>query len=249
MMKRRELLVLVGAAMAVARSLGAQQKRLPVVGLLKGGAPDPNSWFESAFRQGLREAGYVDGQNVAIQTEYYSMEGYDQLPVLVADLVGRNVDVIAISGMPSALAAKGATSRIPIVFSVGTDPVAEGLVASLARPGGNLTGVAIMATELMPKRLELLSELVPRATMFALLVNPNNASTEPQTRDVQKASDAKGLRLRLLKASTEGGIDAAFATLGQLRAEALLVGTDPFFFNRRRQLVALAGPRSGLLSQ
>jgi putative ABC transport system substrate-binding protein len=157
------------------------------------------------------EAG-VEGQNVAI--EYRSAEDrYDRLPALAADLVDSKVDVIATGGLPLALAAKSATSTIPIVFIIGTDPVELGLVASLARPGGNLTGIAIMATELMPKRFELLSELVPQASVIALLVNPNNASAEPQTRDVQQASRAKGVQLRLLKASTQSEIDTAFAIL------------------------------------
>jgi putative ABC transport system substrate-binding protein len=224
--------------MTAASGLRAQQKTVPVIGVLRSGARDPNSPFAAAFRQGLSEIGYVEGQNVAI--EYYSAEAYDRLQALFADLVGSGVDVIAASGMPSARAAKTATSRVPIVFIVGSDPVASGLVTSFARPGGNLTGVAIMAAELMPKRLELLSELVPQAKVIALLVNPNNASTGPQTRDVQEAAGAKGVQLHILKASTESEIDAAFAALVQQHAEALLVGTDPFFFNRREQLVALA---------
>jgi putative tryptophan/tyrosine transport system substrate-binding protein len=216
----------------------AQQKAMPVIGILSQGSPHPAAPTAVAFRQGLSETGYVERQNVAI--EYYSAEGYDQLPAMAADLVGRKVDVIATGGMPLALAAKSATSTIPIVFIVGTDPVELGLVASLARPGGNLTGIAIMATELMPKRLELLTELVPQAGVIALLVNPNNASAEPQMRDVQEAARAKGVRLGILKATTESQIDAAFATLVQLQAGALLVGTDPFFYDRREQLVALA---------
>ena len=238
MMNRRKLLLLLGGAMSLPRGLRAQLKAMPVIGVLRSGSRDPNLPFAAAFRQGLSEIGYVEGQNVAI--EYCSVERYDRLPDFIADLVGSGVDVIATSGMPSALAAKSATSTIPIVFIVGTDPVAEGLVVSLARPGGNLTGTTFMATELMPKRLELLSDLVPQAGLIGLLVNPNNASTEPQLRDVQQAAGAKGVRLRVLQASTESEIDAAFAALGQLHAEALLVGTDPFFFNRRQQLVALA---------
>jgi putative tryptophan/tyrosine transport system substrate-binding protein len=176
-----------------------------------------------------------------VAIEYRRAEGhYDRLPALAADLVGRKVDLIVAGGMPLALAAKSATSTIPIVFIVGTDPVELGLVASLARPGGNLTGVAIMATELMPKRLELLSELVPQAAVIALLVNQNNASAEPQMRDVQEAARAKGVQLNILKASSESEIDTAFATLVQLQARALVVGTDPFFYSRREQLVALA---------
>jgi putative ABC transport system substrate-binding protein len=235
-MKRRDLLILLTCA-GTAGTAGAQQKGMPVIGFLRAGSP--TAPYVAAFRHGLSETGWVEGQNVAI--EYRAAEGrYDRLPALVADLVGSGVDVIATSGMPSALAAKNAASKIPIVFMVGTDPVASGLVASLARPGGNLTGTTFMATELMPKRLELLSELVPQTGVIGLLVNPNNASTEPQIRDVQEAAGTRGVRLRIMKASTESEIDAAFATLDQLRAEALLVGTDPFFFNQRQQLLALA---------
>jgi putative ABC transport system substrate-binding protein len=233
------LLLLLGGAMTAARGAHAQEKAMPVIGLLRSGSPEPNSPGEVAFRHGLSETGYLEGQNVAI--EYHSAESrYDQLPALVADLVGRKVDLIAISGMPLALAAKSATSTIPIVFLIRTDPVAVGLVASLARPGGNLTGITVMATELMPKRLELLYELAPQASMIALLVNPNNASADPQMRDVQEAAGAKGVRLHILKARTESEIEAAFATLVELHAQALLVGTDPFFFSRREQLLALA---------
>jgi putative ABC transport system substrate-binding protein len=235
-MRRRELMLLLGGA-AAARPLEAraQQKAMPVIGYLAGGSPGGGA----AFRQGLIEAGYVEGQNVAI--EYRRAEGhYDRLPALAADLVGRKVDVIVAGGMPLALAAKSATSTIPIVFIVGTDPVELGLVASLARPGGNLTGIAITATELMPKRLELLSELVPQAGVIALLVNQNNASAEPQMRDVQEAARSKGVQLQILKAGSESDIDTAFATLVQLQARALVVGTDPFFYSRREQLVALA---------
>jgi putative tryptophan/tyrosine transport system substrate-binding protein len=212
---------------------------MPVIGFLGSASPDRTAPLLAAFHQGLGETGYVEGQNLAI--EYRSAEDrYDRLPALAADLVDSKVDVIATGGLPLALAAKRATSTIPIVFIIGTDPVELGLVASLARPGGNLTGIAIMAIELMPKRLELLSELVPQATVIALLVNPNNASAEPQTRDVQQASRAKGVQLRILEASTESEIDTAFATLVQLQAGALVVGTDPFFYNRREHLVALA---------
>ena len=173
--------------------------------------------------------------------EYRWAEGhYDRLPALAADLVGRKVDVIVASGPPSALAAKSATSTIPIVFRRGGDPVGTGLVASLARPGGNLTGVSFLADELTPKRLELLSELVPQARVIALLVNPNNPNAERIIRDVQEAARAKGVQLHILKASTESEIDAAFASLVQLHAGALVVGADPFFNSRREQIVALA---------
>jgi putative ABC transport system substrate-binding protein len=231
--------VLAGAA-AYPLLAGAQQKAMPVIGYLSSsGSPDSTAPSLAAFREGLSATGNVEGQNVAI--EYRWAEGhYDRLPALAADLVGRKVDVIATGGMPSALAAKSATSTIPIVFLIGTDPVELSLVKSLARPSGNLTGVTMIATELMPKRLELLSELVPRARMIALLVNPNNASAEPQSRDVQEAARAKGVQLPILKAGTESEIDAAFVSLVQLHAGALVVGTDSLFISRREQLVALA---------
>jgi putative ABC transport system substrate-binding protein len=196
-----------------------------------------------AFRQGLSEAGYVEGQNLAI--EYRWAEGhYDRLPALAADLVGRKVDLIMATSPPSALAAKGATSTIPIVFRSGADPVRDGLVASLARPGGNLTGVSFIADELTAKRLELLSELVPRAGVIALLMNPNNATAERVIRDVQEAARTKGLQLHVLKASSESEIDTAFASLVQLHAGALVVGADPFLSSRREQIVALASRRA-----
>jgi putative ABC transport system substrate-binding protein len=193
----------------------------------------------TTFREGLSETGYVEGQNLAI--EYRWAEGrYDRLPALAADLVGRKVDLIATSGGDaSALAAKSATSTIPIVVVVG-NPVERGLIASLARPGGNLTGVSLITADLMAKRLELLSELVPQAKEIALLVNPNNPNTEQIMRDVQEAARVKGLRLFIQKASTEGEIDAAFTALVSLRAGALVIGADPFFNSRREQLVTLA---------
>jgi putative ABC transport system substrate-binding protein len=194
----------------------------------------------AAFRQGLSEAGYIEGKNVAI--EYRWAEGrYDELPALAAELVGRNVDVIATSGgPPPALAAKSVTSTVPIVFVSGDDPIGKGLVTSLARPSGNLTGVSLMGVEVTPKRLQLLSELVPQASVVALLVNPNNANAERIMRDVLEAARAKGVQLPVLKAASESEIDAAFATLVQLHTGALLVGNDSFFNSRRDQLVALA---------
>jgi putative ABC transport system substrate-binding protein len=219
-------------------ALRAQQKAMPVIGHLSAESPGTDAPFIAAFHRGLIETGYVEGQNVAI--EYRWAEGrYDRLPGLAADLVGRKVDVIQPGGAPSAVAAKSATSTIPVVFIVG-DAVAAGLVPSLARPGGNLTGVSLLTFELMAKRLELLSELVPQASVIALLVNANSAMAERIMRDVQEAARAKGVQLHILKAGTEDEIDAAFATLVQLHAGALLVGTDPFFNSRREQLAALA---------
>jgi putative tryptophan/tyrosine transport system substrate-binding protein len=217
-----------------------QRTKLPVIGFLNGTSPGPYAPFVAAFRRGLSEAGYIEGQNVAI--EYRWAEGhYDRLPALAADLVGRKVDLIATSGGPaSALAAKSATSMIPIVFVSGDDAVAVGLVASLAQPGGNLTGVSFLDVELMQKRLELLSELVPQAGVIALLVNPNNPNAERVMRDVREAARAKGVQLLIQKASSESEIDTAFATLVQLKAGALVVGADAFFSSRREQLVALA---------
>jgi putative ABC transport system substrate-binding protein len=239
-MRRRELLLLAGA-MTAARALRAQQKAMPVIGFLGSTSPGPNAANVAAFRQGLREAGYVEGQNVAI--EYRWAEGhYDRLPALVADLIGHKVDVIVTSGGPaSARAAKNATSAIPIAAVVGGDPIADGLIASLSRPGGNLTGVTFMMTELMPKLFELLSELVPQARVIALLVNPNDASSAERTmRDVEEAARVRGRQLHILKAGTESEIDAAFATLVQLKIGALFVGANPFFASRREQLVTLA---------
>jgi putative tryptophan/tyrosine transport system substrate-binding protein len=238
-MRRRELMLLLGAMMTAARAAQAEQKVMPVIGFLSSVSPGPLAASVAEFRQGLGETGYVEGQNLAI--EYRWAEGhYDRLPALAADLVGRRVDVIVASGgSPSALAAKSETSVIPIVFSVG-DPVELGLVAILARPGGNLTGVSLMTVELNPKRLELLSELVPQAKVIALLVNQDNRNTERNIKDVQEAARAKGVRLSILKAGSESEIDAAFGSLVQLRADALVVATDPFLNSRRDQLVALA---------
>ncbi len=238
-MRRRDFIILLAGAMGGWPSaLRAQQKALPVIGYLNTASLGPFAPNVAAFRQGLSDAGWIEGQNVTI--EYRSAEGrYDRLPSLAAELVDRKVDVIVGAGTPATVAAKSATSTIPIVFT-SSDPVGSGLVASLARPGGNLTGLSILTIEMMPKRLELLSELVPQASMIALPVNPNNPTTEGVIRDVQDAARAKGVQFRVLKASTEGEIDGAFATLVQLRAGALVVGPDPFFNGQRDQLVALA---------
>jgi putative tryptophan/tyrosine transport system substrate-binding protein len=237
-MKRRNFMTVLAGAAAYPLLAGAQQKAMPVIGSLVSTSPSPKSPFVAAFRQGLSETGYIEGQNLAI--EYRYAEGrYDRLPALAADLVGHNVDVIAAFSTPSALAAKSATSTIPIVFAVGTDPVADGLVASLAQPGGNLTGFSVFSVELMSKRVELLSELVPKADVIALLVNPNNANAGPMMRDAQEAARAKRVTLHILKASAESEIDAAFASFVDLHAGALLIGGDPLFTKRLDQLVGL----------
>jgi putative ABC transport system substrate-binding protein len=238
---RRDLLTLLGgAALAWPLALRAQQKAMPVIGYLSGSSPGPSAPLVAAFHQGLADSGYVEGKNVAV--EYHWAEGnYDRLPALAAGLVDRKVDLIAASGgPPSAQAAKGATSTIPIVFVSGDDPVAIGLVASLARPGGNLTGVSFLTVALNQKRLELLSELVPEARVIALLVNPNNSITEGIITDVHQAARAKQVELHVLKAGSESEIDAAFASLAQLQAGAVVVASDAFLSSRRGRLVALA---------
>jgi putative ABC transport system substrate-binding protein len=238
-MTRRELMLLLGSAITAPRPLRAQQKAMPVVGLLSVRSPGEAAEAVAAFRQGLAETGWVEGQNVSI--DYRWAEGrYDRLPALAADLVSRKVDAIAAIVAPSALTAKNTTSTIPIVFLTGTDPVRDGLVTSLARPGGNLTGVSILTLEMMPKRLQLISELVPKASTIALLVNPNNPNAGPISRGAQEAARITGVELNIVQAGSEGEIDAAFASLIQMPAVALLVGTDPLFTSRREQVVALA---------
>ncbi len=239
-MNRRGVIALLsGAAVAWAFAARAQQKAMPVIGVLGSTAPGPAVPFAANFAKGLSEAGYVEGRNVAI--DYRWAEGhYDRLPALAADLVARKVDVIVTQGgPPSTLAAKSATSTIPIVF-LGSDPVELGLVASIARPGGNLTGVIFMSRELMPKRLELLAELVPQANVIALLVNPNAPRVEYLIGEMQEAARLKRVDLHILKASSESEIDAAFAALVQWRAGAVVVSGDTFFASRLGQLVGLA---------
>jgi putative tryptophan/tyrosine transport system substrate-binding protein len=239
-MRRREFMTaLGGAAAAWPLGLRAQQKAMPVIGILTGLAPNPGAPYTVGFHQGLRETGYVEGQNVAIESRWTGGRP-DRVPALVADLVGRKVDVIVTSGPGAALAFKNATPTIPIVFSVGIDPVATGLVASLARPGGNLTGITRFNFLLMPKRLELLSDLVQQAKAIALLANPDFPITEPMIRDVQEAARAKGVQLLILKANSESAIDAAFATVVHLQVGGLLVAPDVFFFMRREPIFALA---------
>jgi ABC-type uncharacterized transport system substrate-binding protein len=236
-MNRRDFITFIGPAAAFRpSSVRAQQTAMPVIGYLSGASPYP----AVEFRQGLNDIGYVEGQNLAI--EYRWAEGqYDRLPALAADLVSRKVDAIAALGVTVTLAAKAATSTIPIVFISADDPVERGLVASFARPGGNLTGFAHPDVELMPKRLELLSELVPQARVIALLVNPMAGSVvERIIAGVQEAARAKGLRLVSLKASSESEIETAFVSLHEQDAGALVVSVDPFFTSQREQLAALA---------
>ncbi|MBR1134027.1 ABC transporter substrate-binding protein [Bradyrhizobium iriomotense] len=239
-MRRREFITLLGGMVATwPFAARAQQKAMPVIGVLVTGSPDPDSGPQLAFRQGLREAGYVVGQNVAIEYRW-AEDHYDRLPALAADLVRRKVDLIMAGSPPAALAAKDATSTIPIVFRGGGDPVRGGLVESLARPGGNLTGVAFVVDELTTKRLELLCELVPQTQVIALLVNPNITTAERVIGYVQDAARARGLQLHVLRAGSESEIDAAFAALVQLHPDALVVAADPFLSSHREQIVALA---------
>jgi putative ABC transport system substrate-binding protein len=239
--KRREFITLLGGA-AAARPLAAraQQPTMPVIGFLGILSPDLSANRLRAFRQGLSETGYVEGNNVAI--EYRWAEGqHDRLPALAADLVHNRITVLATPDTPSTLAAKALTTTIPIVFFTAADPVEVGFVANLARPGGNLTGVTVLGVELGSKRLELLHELVPRATAIALFVNPTEpALSEPVTRGVQTAARALGLKLHVLQVSTERDFDAAFATLTQLRADGLVIGPQALFSTRSEQLAKLA---------
>jgi putative ABC transport system substrate-binding protein len=241
-MRRREFITLLGGTAATwpipAR---AQQSSMPVVGFINGASADASSHYAVAFRNGLSESGYMEGQNVTV--EYHWLEGrYDQLAALMSDLVRRRVAVIATPGSNVAtLAAKAATGTIPIVFGVAEDPVQLGLVASLARPGGNATGINFFFSEVVAKRLQLLHELVPNAIRIAVLVNPGNASTAESTiRDVQKAAPTMGLQIHKFDATTIGEIDAAFAGFANERPEALFVAADGFFFGRAVQFATLA---------
>jgi ABC-type uncharacterized transport system substrate-binding protein len=235
---RRNFITLLGGAAAWPLAARAQQAAMPVIGYLNGGSPDTNR--VAAFRRGLNETGYVEGHNVAV--EYHWAEGkYDRLPALARDLVRRQVTVIAATNTAAAITAKAATTTIPIVFLVGEDPVKLGLVASLARPGGNLTGINFFAAELVAKRLALLHGLVPKAVRIAVLVNPANASiAETVSCDIREAAHARGLQIKVLNASTIREIDAAFTTLESERADALFIAGEAFFSSRRVQLAVLA---------
>jgi len=239
-MWRRNFIALLGGATTWSILARAQQPEMRVIGCLNSAAAEPIAHLLAAFKRGLSEPGYIEGQNVAI--EYRLAEGqYDRLPALAADLVNRRVSVIATGGgTVSALAAKAATATIPIVFISDSDPVKIGLVASINRPGGNVTGIHQLTAGLEAKRVGLLHELVPSATTIAVLVNPNYSDAEAQIREVQDAARTLGLQLHILKASSESDFDAAFATVIEQSAGAILIASDPFLFSRRNQLVALA---------
>ena len=237
--RRKFLAALGGAAAAWPLVARAQQGSIPVIGFLSVRSPGESASVEDAFRKGLSEAGYVEGQNVHIAFRW--AEGrYDRLPSLAADLVSRQVAVIAALSSPAALAAKAATSTIPVVFNVGVDPVRAGLVSSLNRPGGNVTGATFLAPALEPKRLGLLRELIPQAELVAVLRNPNYPDAEVQLKDVHDATRAIGQQTLILTATTDTEIDTAFATMAQERVGALMVFADPFFDVRRERIVALA---------
>jgi len=252
--KRREFITLLGGAATWPVAARSQQLAMPVVGFINGGSADASARFVTAFRQGLNQTGFVEGQNLGV--EYHWLEGkYDQLPALMADLVRRRVALIATPASgPAARAAKAATSTIPIVFSVAQDPVQLGLVASLSRPGGNATGFNFFNREVAGKRLRLLHELVPKAVRVAVLLNPANAgSAEANLREVQEAAPAIGLQIQILKATTIGEINAAFASFARERPDALFLASDGFFTDRRVQFATLTArdriPASGAESQ
>jgi putative ABC transport system substrate-binding protein len=238
MIRRREFVALLGGAAAWPLAARAQQQAMPVIGFLNSASPGGYATNLAAFRQGLKEAGYVEGQNVAI--EYRWADGqYDRGPAMAAELVRRQVAVI-VANSPGNLAAKAATTTIPIVFTTASDPVQIGLVASLARPGGNVTGAIQFGVEVTPKQLELAHELVPTATVIAVLVNPTNPNAETVLRELQAAARILGVQLHILHASAERELDTVFASLGQLQAGALVIGPDPLFVARSEQLAALA---------
>jgi putative tryptophan/tyrosine transport system substrate-binding protein len=237
-MRRREFIAGLGGAAAWPVVARAQQLALPVVGFVNSGSPGGYAPMVAAFRQGLKETGYVEGQNVAV--EFRWAEGkYDRVPGMAAELVRRQVAVI-VANTPGVTAVKAATTTIPIVFTTASDPVKIGLVASLSRPGGNITGVTQLNVEVASKRLELAHELIPAATVISVLVNPTYPETEALVRDLQVAARTLGLQLHVLHASTEREFDTVFATLVQLRGGALVIGNDTFFFSRSEQLAALA---------
>lgn len=239
-MKRREIIALLAGAAAWPLATRAQQSAMAVIGWLSGNPPvSATNPYATAFREGLGEAGYVEGKNVAFENRWANGH-FDKLPAYAADLVGRKVDVIVAISDPAAHAARSATSTIPIVFIGGDDPVAAGLGASMARPAGNLTGVTVLTGELNPKRLELLQELVPKASTIALLVNPRNQVTGRVIQDMQEATRSGKVQLHILRASIESEIDDAFAALVEQKIDALVVDADQFFINRSEKIAGLA---------
>jgi putative ABC transport system substrate-binding protein len=238
-MKRRAFITLLGGAAACPFAARGQQPAMPVVGFLRNTAAIGSEHIVTAFLRGLKEAGFVDGQNVAIEYRWANNQN-DRLPALAADLIRRQMTIIVAAGIPAALAAKAATATIPIVFEIGADPVEAGLIASLNRPGGNLTGVTSLNVELAPKRLELLHEVVPTTRSVALLINPASpVNAERLLTETQNAAHTLGLQLHVLHASTERDFDTVFASLVQMRAGALVISNDALFFNRNEQLAAL----------
>jgi len=238
-MRRREFITLIGGAAAWPLAGRAQQKPMPVVGYLSSLGQAVSAHFDAAFRRGLSQMGYVEGQNVSIEYRWIS-DSYDPLPAMAADLVQRQVAVICALGPPAVLAAKAATTSVPIVFVTGADPMKFGFVASFDHPGGNITGIWLVSTVLAEKRLQLISQLLPKAQTIALLVNPKSPVAEPQTRDARTAAQALGLKLTVVNAVSENDFEQVFATLVQQGADALFLGADPLFYSRREQLVALA---------
>jgi putative ABC transport system substrate-binding protein len=237
-MRRRAFIAGLGSAAAWPFVARAEQPALPVIGFLHGASPDGFAPYLAAFREGLKDVGYVEGQNVAIEYDWAAGQ-YDRLPALVSDLINRQVVVIVAPADPSAVAAKAATATIPIVFFSGSDPVKLGLVADLNRPGGNVTGVSILSFTLLTKQLELICELVPTAATVAFLANPNNSNTVGRTREMQEIARAAGRQLQVVTAATEAELEPAFAAV-QRHAGALFVPPDPFFTSHREQLLALA---------
>jgi len=242
--KRREFITLLGGAAAWPLAAQAQQRGLPVIGFLGAPSAAPYARYVAAVHQGLKEVGYVEHQNVAMEYRWADSQ-YDRLPALAADLVSRRVAVIVpIGGSPAVLAAKAATSTIPIVFNLGADPIELGLVTNLSRPGGNITGIAMMALEIETKQLQLLHELAPTSTSIAILLNPSSGQAQPQEREAQEAARVLGLQVLVLKASTEREIEQAFAALVRERAGALLVGADTFFVSQATLFVVLTARHS-----
>jgi putative ABC transport system substrate-binding protein len=239
--RRRELIATIGGAAAWPLAARAQQPAMPVIGFLCTGLPSEYEDALVAFQQGLSDAGYVEHRNIGIEYRW-AEDRYDRLPPLAADLVRRRVVVIATAGGGiAAMAARTATATIPVVFTIGSDPIRAGLVASINRPGGNVTGVTMIGGDLFPKRLELLRELIPKAAGIAVPVNPGDPFARPETHDMEQAAIVLGVQLHFLNAATDIELETAFATLLQRRADGLVVGNDGFFFGRRGKIIALAG--------